>query len=152
MRRVVVLPQPDGPSSAKNDPRGTVSDTSLTAVNVPNRLTRPARWRSPPATSVSFMVTCLIPNQRLELFVVLALGLLVQSHEDVALVQRRLVREDQRVDHQVRVDRLHLLPGTLDRADVVHPGGELGRYLRVVVVVHDQLGVLFVLGVGGSPG
>ena len=38
IRSVVVLPQPDGPSSAKNDPDGIVRDRSSTATNVPNRL------------------------------------------------------------------------------------------------------------------
>ena len=32
MRRVVVLPQPDAPSSAKNDPAGIVSVRSSTAA------------------------------------------------------------------------------------------------------------------------
>src|SRR5262245_53919576 len=36
--RVVVLPQPDGPSSAKNEPRGTSRSRSSTAVNAPNDL------------------------------------------------------------------------------------------------------------------
>ena len=35
IRRVVVLPQPDGPSNAKNEPSGIVNDKSLTAVKSP---------------------------------------------------------------------------------------------------------------------
>ena len=31
MRRVVVLPQPDGPSSTRNSPSATLSETSRTA-------------------------------------------------------------------------------------------------------------------------
>src|SRR6188474_1902686 len=46
IRRVVVLPQPDGPSSAKNDPDGTVRSRSSTATNEPNRLVTPLRTRS----------------------------------------------------------------------------------------------------------
>src|SRR5579863_5010504 len=38
IRRVVVLPHPEGPRSEKNDPRGTSSDTSATARWVANRL------------------------------------------------------------------------------------------------------------------
>src|SRR5690349_7622710 len=38
IRRVVVLPQPDGPRSEKNSPLPIVSDTSSTAVTSPNRL------------------------------------------------------------------------------------------------------------------
>src|SRR3989338_7038784 len=34
----VVLPQPDGPSSAKNSPSLTVSETLSTAASLPNRL------------------------------------------------------------------------------------------------------------------
>ncbi|CAB4952560.1 unannotated protein [freshwater metagenome] len=35
IRSVVVLPQPEGPSSAKNEPLGIVSDKSSTAVKSP---------------------------------------------------------------------------------------------------------------------
>ena len=40
IRSVVVLPQPDGPSSAKNEPRGTSRSRSFTAVNAANDLVR----------------------------------------------------------------------------------------------------------------
>src|SRR6478609_9682248 len=39
MRRKVVLPQPDGPSSTMNSPSGTVSEMPLTAGTSPNILT-----------------------------------------------------------------------------------------------------------------
>src|SRR6185312_4676525 len=39
MRRNVVLPQPDGPSSTMNSPSGTVSEMPLTAGTSPNFLT-----------------------------------------------------------------------------------------------------------------
>src|SRR4051812_36553243 len=35
IRNVVVLPHPDGPSRAKNEPCGMVTDRSSTATNVP---------------------------------------------------------------------------------------------------------------------
>jgi hypothetical protein len=35
MRNVVVLPHPEGPRSAKNEPLGIVSDKSFTAVKSP---------------------------------------------------------------------------------------------------------------------
>src|SRR5712691_2640582 len=38
--KVVVLPQPDGPSIAKNSPSATSKLTSLTATTLPNRFTR----------------------------------------------------------------------------------------------------------------
>src|SRR5689334_9762553 len=38
MRRKVVLPQPDGPSSTMNSPSGTVSEMPLTAGTSPNFL------------------------------------------------------------------------------------------------------------------
>ena len=38
MRSVVVLPQPDGPSRAKNEPWGTTRSRSSTAVKEPNDL------------------------------------------------------------------------------------------------------------------
>src|SRR5918996_1120003 len=40
MRKVVVLPQPDGPSSTKNWPSPTVRLVSRTATKSPNRLCR----------------------------------------------------------------------------------------------------------------
>src|SRR5215213_7417262 len=42
MRRIVVLPQPEGPSRVVKLPRGTVSETSLTAGGLaPKRLVTP---------------------------------------------------------------------------------------------------------------
>src|SRR5580765_7825986 len=40
MRRIVLLPHPDGPSRTRNSPSATRNDTSLTASTLPNRLTR----------------------------------------------------------------------------------------------------------------
>src|SRR5688572_24320513 len=47
-RSVVVLPHPDGPSSAKNDPDGIVRFSSSTAVNPGNRFVMPTSSRSAP--------------------------------------------------------------------------------------------------------
>ena len=47
MRSVVVLPQPDGPRSAKNEPSGIVSDRSSTAVKSPKDLVRLFNFKSP---------------------------------------------------------------------------------------------------------
>src|SRR4051794_33529644 len=43
-RSSVVLPEPDGPSSAISSPLGTASDTSLSAANAPYCLV--TRWMS----------------------------------------------------------------------------------------------------------
>src|SRR6516165_159464 len=48
-RRVVVLPQPDGPSSEKNSPLATVRSTLSTATSV-NRLVSATSSICPPAT------------------------------------------------------------------------------------------------------
>src|SRR5712671_306227 len=46
IRRVVVLPQPDGPSKPKNSPRSTAIETSATAAVAPKRLEISLRERS----------------------------------------------------------------------------------------------------------
>src|SRR4051794_7901516 len=47
IRREVVLPQPDGPSSDRNSPWYTSRSTSSTATtSVPNRLVTPRNWTS----------------------------------------------------------------------------------------------------------
>ena len=46
IRSVVVLPQPDGPSSATNRPRSISSDSSSTATTSSNRFVRPMRRMS----------------------------------------------------------------------------------------------------------
>ena len=43
MRSVVVLPEPDGPKSAKNSPGAMSRSTPCSAVNAPWRLTTPLR-------------------------------------------------------------------------------------------------------------
>src|ERR1051326_5893728 len=53
MRSVVVLPQPDGPSSVAKEPRGTSNDTSSTAVVSPNFFVTWSRRRWTSGTSAS---------------------------------------------------------------------------------------------------
>src|SRR5712691_8594517 len=45
MRSVVVFPQPEGPSSVANDPRGTSNEMSSTAAVPPNRFETWSRRR-----------------------------------------------------------------------------------------------------------
>jgi hypothetical protein len=52
MRKVVVLPHPDGPRRAKNDPLGTVSVRSSTATKSPKRFVTLVSWRSLPPAAV----------------------------------------------------------------------------------------------------
>src|SRR6478609_1014256 len=144
IRSVVVLPQPDGPSSAMNEPRGTSRSRSLTAVKAPNDFVT-LRSRSPSYDSESALsgvdgawsATCDI----VELSLVGSDLLLGQRHEVEGDRQGLVVGEDQLVVDQGRIDLLHLLLGTLDGADVVDPGGELRGDLRLVVVVDPLLGV-----------
>src|SRR5262245_20559623 len=46
MRRVVVLPQPDGPSIEKNSPRRMSNETPATAMTWPNRFVTSSRRTS----------------------------------------------------------------------------------------------------------
>src|SRR6516162_11469124 len=48
MRKVVVLPQPEEPSSEKNSPAGMWRLIPSTAFTAPKRLTRLTSWTSPP--------------------------------------------------------------------------------------------------------
>ena len=47
MRSSVVLPQPEGPSSEKNSPRSTASDTPSTARTAPKLFDTPSNTRKP---------------------------------------------------------------------------------------------------------
>src|SRR3954447_20300317 len=86
IRSVVVLPQPEGPSSAKNRPCSTTRSRSSTAVNTPNRLVTPLSLRSAPASlPVVCSVTTSGSDHRGELLLVALLGLLVQAHEVLGL-------------------------------------------------------------------
>src|SRR6476620_7978119 len=161
IRSVVVFPQPDGPSSAKKRPCSTTRSSSSTATKLPNFLVTPASVRSAPASlravlrassraasaAASSVVTSAIrsgSDHRSELLLVVLLLLLVQAHEVLGLGQGVRAREDQLVVDQARIDLLHGLLGALDRADVVHPGGQGGGVLGIVVEVHQLLGVRLV--------
>src|SRR5215204_7026909 len=88
IRSVVVLPHPDGPSSAKKDPAGTVRSSASTAAKSPYRFVRPARLRSAPGPSSA--------TARLaEVGLVLLPGLLVEHHEVARGGQELVTREDQ---------------------------------------------------------
>src|SRR3954447_9223186 len=111
IRSVVVLPHPEGPSKAKNDPEGTVRSRLSTARNVPKRLVRPRSRRSdppdapPPAEMVTgcSVIAMSTSDECLERPVVLLLRLGVEALEDVRLGQRRGGREDQLVVGDIRV-------------------------------------------------
>src|SRR6478735_6912477 len=144
IRSVVVLPQPDGPSSAKNEPFGMSRSRSVTAWNDPKAFVTPRR-RSPsyavssaPVAGVS--ATCDIGPVS---FVLSGL-LVVERHEVERRREHLVVGEDELVVDQRGVDLLHLLLGSLDGTDVVDPGGELRSDLGLVVVVDPLLGVRLV--------
>src|SRR3954451_20543061 len=121
IRRVVVLPHPDGPSSAKNLPCSTRRSRWSTAVNAPNFFVTEVSWRSAPALPSASAVprarrsvssragpwsrvvspdTASGADHGGELLLVRLLGLPVQAHEVLGLRQRGLVGEDQRVVDQ----------------------------------------------------
>src|SRR5450631_4648613 len=77
---VVVLPHPDGPRRAKNEPRGMTRSMLSTAVKVSYRFVTPISFRSPEV----FSVTDHSPrHDRLELAVVLGLLGCAQRAEDL---------------------------------------------------------------------
>src|SRR5688572_8380333 len=137
-RSVVVFPHPDGPSSAKNDPAGIVRSSSSIAVNPGKVLRIPSSCRSAPDSPKPVPAISGAQSHGLELGTVLLLLLVGQRAEDVRLGERLLVREDQLVVDLAGVELLHGLAGTDDGRDVVHPRGDLGGDLGLVVVV-DQL-------------
>src|ERR1700712_2358998 len=140
IRRVVVLPQPDGPSNAKNEPCAMVRSTPSTAVNGPNRLVSDVSTRSPespfgadPAMTgaVPFSTRNLSAAGRegLEGLVVLGLLGLGQATEDMRAAQHLLGREDQRVLGHVRIIGHQELFGALDHRDVVDVVHDLRHHL-----------------------
>src|ERR1700712_1625980 len=109
IRSVVVLPQPDGPSRAKKDPRGTSRSSSRTAWKAPKclvscRRASPSYDAGSAGAPGSASTTCDIR----ELSFVLGDLLLVERHERHRLGERGVVREDQRVVDEAGVDLLHL--------------------------------------------
>src|SRR3954471_2311803 len=125
IRRVVVLPQPDGPRRAKNEPCGMRRSSPSTAVNGPNRLVSDTSSRSPEESAVFIErgASCrtgaesgtgsATGGQGLERLVVPGLLLLGQAAEHVRPAQHRLGREDQRVVGDVRVVGEQQLAGAL---------------------------------------
>src|SRR3954471_7964492 len=164
IRRVVVLPQPEGPRSAKKDPRGTSRSRSCTAVKPPKDLVTD-RSRSPSNPSGASVAAAASRGAAPEpprdgappppvsatcdigpLSFVLGRLPVVERHEVERHRERLVVGEDELVVDQRGVDLLHLLLCPLDGTDVVHPGGELGGRLGLVVVVDPLLRVGLVLG------
>src|SRR3954453_18370663 len=118
IRSVVVLPQPDGPSSAKKEPRGTSRSSDRTAWKAPNRL---VSWRSASPSYDDGGVGGALPADRAsatcdigELSFVLGDLVLGERHEAHGLRERLVVGEDQRVVDQVGVELLHLLASPID--------------------------------------
>src|SRR6478609_10316737 len=134
IRSVVVLPQPEGPSSAKNEPRGTSRSRSLTAVNEPNDFVT-LRSRSPSnVSSLDWACSARSAGDDIVELSFVLLGLRVgQGHEVERGGEVVVVGEDELVVDERRVDLLHLGLRALDRADVVDPGGELRGDLGLVV-------------------
>src|SRR5215218_3366004 len=137
MRRVVVFPQPEGPSRAKNEPSGTVSERSRTATNVPNFFVSSSRCRSWSVSATHHSVV---------LGLVVLLLRLGQRHELVTFFQLLRRGEDEGTVDRGLVELRDLLLRSLDGAEVVVPRGELRGVDRVVVEVHHLLDVPLVLG------
>src|SRR5215210_7220112 len=116
IRRLVVLPQPDGPRSAKKEPCGTVRSRLSTATKSPNFLVIPTNRRSPLVSATDDLV---------ELTLQLLAFLRGHRLELVPAGHRRLVEEDEGAVHGVLVELGDLVLGTLDRAEVVVPRRQL---------------------------
>src|SRR6476661_3348369 len=135
IRRVVVLPQPDGPSSAKKLPSGTSRSMPSTAAKDPYRLCNP-RIRSPApvpgacwAGLVSVAVMSSRPCQLCERPIAPVLLVLGQPHENLCLTEDLLGGEDQRIVDHLLVEVGHRLFRAVDRRDVGDPRRGLGRNL-----------------------
>src|SRR5215213_4040517 len=94
IRRLVVLPHPDGPRRAKKEPWGTVRSRSSTATNSPNFLVIPSKRRSPLVSATHHLVELAL--ERLALLGGHGLELVTFGHgglveEDVGTVHGRLV-------------------------------------------------------------
>ena len=143
IRRVVVLPQPEAPSRAKNEPWGTVRSRSSTAVKAPNVLRHADQVEVAPLSAWSPCVGQLYQ----------ATGSLRTSpvlRRSSASVRALKPWSCRGVAASGKISGLsarsgsifcHRVLGALDGADVVDVGGQLGRDLRVVVVVDELLGV-----------
>src|SRR3954454_7361033 len=134
IRRVVVLPQPEGPRRAKNEPVGTSRSSDFTAVNAANCLVR-LRSCNPPETLTSVAreasATCDIGK----LPFVLSGLLVVEHHEVERVLEVFLGGEDQRVVDERVVDLDHRVLSALHGTDVVDVRRQLRCHLGLVVEV-----------------
>src|SRR3954453_8391612 len=122
IRNVVVLPQPEGRSRAKNEPLGTSRSSASTALKAPKSLVndlscRPTASCPPTGAVVSASTRCDIGPVPF----VGDLLLVVEGHEAPGGGQHVVGGEDQRALGCRLVELEHLLLGTLDRADVEVP-------------------------------
>src|SRR3954447_1646060 len=130
MRSVVVLPHPEGPSSAKNDPDGTSRSRVSTAVKAPKcfvscRSSRP--WAAAPVDGTASVCSARCDIGPVPF--VLDLLLVVEGHEPPRRVEHLVGGEDQLAPGGRLVELEHLFLRSFDRADVVVPVGELGGHL-----------------------
>src|SRR6266545_3381989 len=130
IRRVVVLPQPEAPSRAKNEPSGMCRVRSSTAVKAPKRLVtrvsaRPPGLGVPVAAETAATGLCTTDMRRsgpvhcTEFALVVLADVVGERHERVSLLQLGLGREDEAVLDQFGVDVLHRGLRAGHRADVV---------------------------------
>src|SRR6478609_714601 len=90
IRSVVVLPQPDGPSSAKNEPRGMSRSRSRTAVNAPKDFVTP-RSRRPSYVASSAAGDAVSATCDIGPVSFVRRGLLVVERHEVERVREHLV-------------------------------------------------------------
>src|SRR5690606_2576447 len=164
MRRVVVLPQPEGPSRAKNSPSAmsrltpSTARTRWSALRSPNSFTSPEmRTAGAPAVagaagrvvawSVKARPCPLLADEDPDLvpgLVQQRLALLVLNGEEEALA-RLGAGVDARVGGQLLVDEALVERGQVRRA-VGGVVGDVGAHLRVEDVVDEHLGQGLVRG------
>src|SRR6478736_4000259 len=96
IRRVVVLPHPDGPSRAKNDPVGTSRSRSSTALKAPKSLVSPRSSRPVAVPSSAGASVCSARCDICPVPFVLDLLLVVERHEAPRGLEHLVGREDQR--------------------------------------------------------
>src|SRR6478735_12460555 len=132
---VVVLPHPEGPRRAKNEPVGTSRSRSSTALKAPKSFVRPRSSR--PAAAVPPVGDASVCSARCDIGpvpFVLDLLLVVERHEPPRVLQHLVGGEDQLAPGGRLVELEHLLLGPQDGTDVVVPVRELRGDDRIVVV------------------
>src|SRR4051794_11115322 len=96
IRRVVVLPHPEGPSRAKNEPVGTSRSRSSTALKAPKSLVRPRSSR--PAAAAPSAVDASVCSARCDIGpvpFVFDLLLVVERHEAPGVLEHLVGGEDE---------------------------------------------------------